>query len=199
AEAIEARERSAAEAAAPAGASAPGGSAGDAEAGPPDAGSDAGAPAAERASGALDPSRRRPGLALRYCAPGDLLRPAAQVVPAERPEDDRALAIDVANPIAEVLVDRDQVAEALARLLGNAVQRAGALHRVRVRLSMTEALGERGVKPVPFVRVDILFPREQITDEDIGGDAEVGSGHWHRRSELVAAEQLLQANGGRLV
>src|SRR5262249_15568969 len=71
----------------------------DGEPARPDAGSDADAPAGASAAGALDASRRRPVLALRYCAPGDLLRQAAQVVAAERPEDDRALAIDVANPI----------------------------------------------------------------------------------------------------
>jgi PAS domain S-box-containing protein len=199
AEAIEAREKSAAASASAGEPSAAAAPAGDRDSAQGEVGAEADPAVGGGGSASLDAARRRPVLALRYCAPGDLLRQAAQVVAAERPEDDRALAIDVANPIAEVLVDRDQVAEALSRLLGNAVQRAGALHRVRVRLSMTEALGERGVKPVPFVRVDILFPREQITDEDLGADGEGGSGHWHRRSELVAAEQLLQANGGRLV
>jgi PAS domain S-box-containing protein len=168
------------------------------------AGAEAGPPAnvpgpSENAAAGHEASRRRPVLALRYCTPGELLQRAVQSVAAERPEDDRKLEIEAAGSLAEVLVDREQVADALSRLLGNAVQRAGNLRRVRVRLAETEALGERGVKPVPFIRVDILFPREQITEEDLGADVEANARSRHRRSDLVAAEQLLQANGGRLV
>jgi hypothetical protein len=95
-----------------------------------------------------------------------------------------------------VLVDREQVADALSRLLGNAAQRAGGLKHVRVRLEPAEAVGERGVRPEPFVRVDILFPREEITEEDLSDE---GRRRPHRREDLATAEQLLQANGGRLV
>ena len=100
--------------------------------------------------------------------------------------------------LPEVLVDRDQVADALARLLDNAGRRAGALGRVTVRLAETEALGERGVRPGAFVRVDVLFPREEITEEDLHGDDAAGRRRDHRRADLATAEQLLQANGGRL-
>jgi hypothetical protein len=88
------------------------------------------------------------------------------------------------------------VADALSRLLGNAAQRAGGLKRVHVRLEQAEAMGERGVRPEPFVRVDILFPREEITEEDLSDD---GRRRPRRREDLATAEQLLQANGGRLV
>ena len=44
-----------------------------------------------------------------------------------------------------MLVDRDQVADALARLLGNAAHRAGSLSRVRVQLVETEALESLGI------------------------------------------------------
>jgi hypothetical protein len=91
------------------------------------------------------------------------------------------------------------VADALARLLGNAAHRAGSLSRVRVELVETEALGERGVRSGAFVRVDILFPREEITEEDFHTDEEKARRREHRRSDLVTAEQLLQANGGRVV
>jgi PAS domain S-box-containing protein len=175
------------------------------DAAPAPAGREAEARAGDSASadggpgGPHDPARRRPVLALRYCAPGDLLRQAVESVAAERPEDDRTLDIEASASLAEVLVDREQVADALSRLLGSAVQRAGNLGRVRVRLAETEAPGERGVKPVPFIRVDILFPREQITEEDLAGDAEADSRNHHRKSDLITAEQLLAANGGRLV
>jgi hypothetical protein len=61
-------------------------------------------------------------------------------------------------------------------------------------------VGERGVRPEPFIRVDILFPRDEITEDDIGTDPGVGTRRRaHRREDLATAEQLLQANGGRLV
>jgi hypothetical protein len=66
-------------------------------------------------------------------------------------------------------------------------------------LAETQALGERGVRAEPFVRVDILLPREEITDEDLGSDGESARRLQHRRQDLATAEQLLQANGGRLV
>jgi len=138
--------------------------------------------------------RRRARLALRYGAPADLIRQAARTLDpaAETP------GIDAPPDLPEVLVDREQVAEALARLLANAAHRAGGLPRVRVRLSEAEAMGERGVRPEPFVRVDVLFRREEITEEDLGAD-EAARRRPHRREDLATAEQLLQANGGRLV
>jgi len=139
--------------------------------------------------------RRRARLALRYCAPVDLIRQAARPLETTPGESD-ALTIQAATDLPEVLVDREQVTDALSRLLGNAVQRAGGLKRVHVRLGQAEAMGERGVRPEPFVRVDILFPREEITEEDLSDD---GRRRPHRREDLATAEQLLQANGGRLV
>jgi len=139
--------------------------------------------------------RRRARLALRYCAPVDLIRQAARPLETTPGESD-ALTIEAATDLPEVLVDREQVTDALSRLLGNAVQRAGGLKRVHVRLGQAEAMGERGVRPEPFVRVDILFPREEITEEDLADD---GRRRPHRREDLATAEQLLQANGGRLV
>ena len=145
----------------------------------------------------VEGGRRRARLALRYCAPADLIRQAARSLDGE-PGDADTLAIEAAPDLPEVLVDREQVAEALSRLLGNAAHRAGGLKRVRVRLVQAEALGERGVRPEPFVRVDILFPREEITEDDLGAEG-VGRRQPHRREDLANAEQLLQANGGRLV
>jgi PAS domain S-box-containing protein len=145
----------------------------------------------------VESGRRRARLALRYCTPADLIRQAAQSIEGAA-GDAAALRIEAAADLPEVLVDREQVAEALARLLGNAAHRAGGLKRVRVRLAQAEAMGERGVRPEPFVRVDVLFPREEITEEDLGAE-EVARRQPHRREDLANAEQLLQANGGRLV
>lgn len=143
--------------------------------------------------------RRRPLLALRYCAVGDLVDRATRILSTEFPEGPSPGGVELADGLPEVLVDRDQVADALARLLGNAAHRAGSLSRVRVKLEETEALGERGVRPGAFVRVDILFPREEITEEDLHTDEEKARRREHRRSDLVTAEQLLEANGGRVV
>lgn len=142
-------------------------------------------------------ARRRARLALRYCAPADLVREAGRSLEAAPGEAD-ALAVAAPDHLPEVLVDREQVAAALARLLGSAAQRAGGLSRVHVRLELAEAMGERGVRPEPFVRVDILFPRQEATGEDAGEGA-AAQRRPHRREDLAAAEQLLQANGGRLV
>lgn len=150
------------------------------------------------AGGEGEDAKRRPMLALRYCSVSELVERATRIVATQFPEPDRPGTIEVPVNLPEVLVDREQVADALARLLGNAGQRAGALHRVRVRLVETQALGERGLRTGAFVRVDVLFPREEITEEDLHGDAAAQRRSDHRRADLAAAEQLLQANGGRL-
>jgi hypothetical protein len=137
-------------------------------------------------------------LALRYCSVADLVDLATRALGSEFPEGERP-AVEWPAGLPEVLVDREQVADALARLLGNAAHRAGGLSRVHVRLEETEALGEHGVRPGAFVRVDILFPREVITEADLHEDDETARRSEHRRSDLTTAEQLLQANGGRLV
>jgi PAS domain S-box-containing protein len=141
-------------------------------------------------------NRRRARLALRYCSPRDLVEQAIHnVVPGARPGN--GVAVDGPKGLPDVLVDRDQVVEALGHLLANAAHRAGGVERVRIRLGEASAIGERGLRSEPFVRVDVLFPREQITDEDLGADA-AGHRREHRREDLATAEQLLQANGGRL-
>jgi PAS domain S-box-containing protein len=143
--------------------------------------------------------RRRPHLALRYCAPVELVRQAAQTLAKRSPEGWPEVGIEAPDNLPEVLVDRQQIVEALARLLDNAAHRSLDRARLRVRLAETQALGERGVRAEPFVRVDILLPREEITDEDLGSDGESARRLQHRRQDLATAEQLLQANGGRLV
>ena len=150
----------------------------------------------EPPSDALGSVRRRSRLALRYCTPADLINQAMAGLGAEADEA-AALPIEATGDLPEVLVDREQVAGALKHLLANAAHRAGSLKRVRVRLTQAEALGERGLRPEPFVRVDILFEREEITEEDLGSEAEARR-RPYRREDLANAGQLLQANGGRL-
>jgi PAS domain S-box-containing protein len=144
-------------------------------------------------------TRRRPHLALRYCRPSELVQLAMHTI---APDLAGSVPVDAPAGLPEVLVDREQVVEALGRLLGNAAHRAGGASLLRVRLAEAKAMGERGVRPEPFIRVDILFPRESITEDDIGTDPGGPGGgrrRAHRREDLATAEQLLQANGGRLV
>jgi PAS domain S-box-containing protein len=98
-----------------------------------------------------------------------------------------------------VLVDREQILEALVRLVSNAALRAGDAYRLRIRLGVTSAIGERGTREEQFVRIDILFPREAITEEDMVPDTETETRRQHRRLDVVMGEQLVLANGGRLV
>ncbi|HEY7513984.1 MAG TPA: hypothetical protein VIC87_05880, partial [Vicinamibacteria bacterium] len=139
-------------------------------------------------------SRRRPHLALRYCRPGELVQLAMHSIA----PDLASVPLEAPPGLPEVLVDREQVVEALGRLLGNAAHRAGGASHLRVRLGEAKAMGERGVRPEPFIRVDILFPRESITEDDIGTDPGTRR-RAHRKEDLATADQLLQANGGRLV
>jgi PAS domain S-box-containing protein len=141
-------------------------------------------------------SRRRPHLALRYCRPGELVQLAMHTI---APDLAGSVPLEAPAGLPEVLVDRDQVVEALGRLLGNAAHRAGGPSLLRVRLGEEKAMGERGVRPEPFIRVDILFPPESITEDDIGTDPGGTRRRAHRREDLATAEQLLQANGGRLI
>ncbi len=151
---------------------------------------------AERMAPESGVARRRPHLALRYCQAGELVRLALHTLAPDLPA---GVPLEAPVGLPEVLVDRDQVVEALRRLLGNAAHRAGSAKDLRVRLAETKAMGERGVRPEPFVRVDILFPRDAITEDDLGTDPGGTRRRAHRREDLSTAEQLLPANGGRLV
>jgi 8-oxo-dGTP pyrophosphatase MutT (NUDIX family) len=142
--------------------------------------------------------RRRPEAVPKPCAPGDLVEQALARLAVEE-AGARPGTIDVAPDLPLVLADADQVVLALARLLQNAAHRAGQPDHVHLRVFETRAVGERGLRPEPFVRVDILFPREEMTEDDLSPDAESERHRQLRRMDLATAEQLLQANGGRLV
>lgn len=107
--------------------------------------------------------------------------------------------VDIDSALPDVLVDGDQVVQALARLLQNAAHRATGARHVHLKAVETQAVGERGVRPEPFVRIDLLFPREEMTEEDLGTDPETERRRQLRRQDIATAEQLLQANGGRLI
>jgi PAS domain S-box-containing protein len=158
-------------------------------------GEDTGA-AAERAPLLPAPAEavdHRPLAGPAQCGPADLVAQAIEGVGA--PE---AIPVELREPLPQVVVDAAQVTEALARMLGNAVHRAGGPQRVRVRLAEILALGDQGVRPESFVRVDVLYGREEITETDFGDEAGGPRRLQHRRADLATAERLLQANGGRL-
>ncbi len=142
--------------------------------------------------------RARPAAVPKPCAPSDLVEQALARLAVDE-AGARPGTIDVAPDLPPVLADADQVILALARLLQNAAHRAGHPDRVHLRVFETLAVGERGLRPEPFVRVDILFPREEMTEDDLSPDAESERHRQLRRMDLATADQLLQANGGRLV
>jgi PAS domain S-box-containing protein len=141
--------------------------------------------------------RRRPEAVPQPCAPADLVEQALARLAIDE-AGARPGTIEVAPDLPAVLADADQVVLALARLLQNAAHRAGQPDRVHLRVFETRAVGERGLRPEPFVRVDILFPREEMTEDDLSPDAESERHRQLRRMDLATAEQLLHANGGRL-
>jgi hypothetical protein len=143
-------------------------------------------------------SRHRPDGGAKPCAPADLVEHALSRLDHEE-AGSRPGTIDIAPELPQVLADPDQVVLALARLLQNAAHRAGHPERVYLHVFETRAVGERGLKPEPFVRVDILFPREEMTEDDLSPDPDSERHRQLRRMDIVTAEQLLQANGGRLI
>jgi PAS domain S-box-containing protein len=146
-----------------------------------------------------EPVGRRVVLALRYCSPKDLVRRALDVLASESGGSPPPVRVEPAPSLPEVLVDRQQVAEALAQLTASAILRCGDASRVLVRLAPTEAVGEKGVHPGPSVRIEIVYPRALITERDLGPEAEAASRPPYRHTDLAAAERLLEANGGRLI
>jgi PAS domain S-box-containing protein len=142
--------------------------------------------------------RRRPVAVPKPCAAAELVQQALGRLEAEEPGA-RPGTVEIAETLPQVLADAEQVVLALAHLLQNAAHRAGRQDQVFLRVFETQAVPERGVRPEPFVRVDILFPREEMTVEDMSLDDETERNQKLRRQDIATAEQLLLANGGRLV
>ncbi len=153
---------------------------------------DAAAPADVQAA------RRRVLLSLRYTEPAGLVRAVIDKLAAERAVDGPFIEIEAPDDVPEVLLDRQQASEALRILLEHTLDRCGNPSAVRVRVSRTETASERGGQPTPAARIEILYRRALITSQDLSAEAEKDR-RAYRRTDLAAAEKLIEANGGRLV
>ena len=69
---------------------------------------------------------------------------------------------------------------------------------VKVRISRAEGPGGRAGPSPPAVRIEILYRRAQITDQDLSSEGEGSGRPAYRRADLAEAEKLIEANGGRL-
>jgi len=143
---------------------------------------------------------RRMLLALRYTAPVDLARAAISGLAERHVADGPFVRLETADDVPEVLLDRQQVTEALTILISSVLARCADPADVRVRVTRTEAAGEKGGPATPAAQIEILHPRILvITEQDLHAEAEPPGGRAQRRTDFTAAEKLLEANGGRLV
>ena len=143
-------------------------------------------------------ARRRVLLALRYTAPVDLARAAIRAMAEEHQPDGEFVRLDTADDVPEVLLDRQQVTEALTILLASALEACPDPAEVRVRLTRVEATDGPSGQPTPAARIEIAYPAV-ITDRDLGTDPGGTARRPQRRLDLATAEKLLEANGGRLI
>jgi PAS domain S-box-containing protein len=144
-------------------------------------------------------ARRRVLLNLRYTAPGDLVREVVDRVGAQRPGGRPVVRLEAAADVPEVLLDRPQAIEALSLLLASTLDRCGHDAEVCVRVRRGELARRRGGRPDAAARIEIVSPRESGADAEPRPEGE-GAGHRaYRRTDLAAAETLIEANGGRLV
>ena len=98
----------------------------------------------------------------------------------------------------EVLLDRQQVTEALTILLASALEACPDPAAVRVRLTRVEATDGPSARTAPAARIEINYPAV-ITDRDLGTDPGGTARRSERRMAFAAAQKLLEANGGRLI
>jgi PAS domain S-box-containing protein len=141
---------------------------------------------------------RRVVLALHYAAPADLARAAIETLAGRHETDGAFVRLETAADLPEVLVDRQQVTEALTLLLSSVLERGPDPADVRVRLTRTEAPAGPSGQPAPTARIDISYPAV-ITEHDLGPDSTAPGRRALRRMDLGPAEKLLEANGGRLI
>jgi len=141
---------------------------------------------------------RRVLLALHYTAPADLARTAIEVL-AERHQTDGAFVrLETADDVPEVLLDRQQVTEALTIVLSAVLEACHDPADVRVRLTRTEAPDGPSGRLTPAARIEIAYPAV-ITDRDLGTDPGGTARRPNRRMDFAIAEKLLEANGCRLI
>lgn len=157
---------------------------------------------AEAGSPAVPPAPaegpRRVVLALRYTAPADVARAAIAALAERHPTDGAFVRLETAPDVPEVLLDREQVTEALTLLLGAVLEGCSDPADVKVQVTRTEAPGAAGGAAVPAASIEISYPAV-ITAQDLGTDPGGTAGRPQRRLDFATAEKLLEANGARLV
>jgi PAS domain S-box-containing protein len=159
----------------------------------------ASSPAAPVAEDVLPPEApRRVVLALHYAAPADLARAAIEILAQRHEADGAFVRLETADDLPEVLIDRQQVTEALTLLLSSVLERVQDPADVRVRLTRTEAPAGPSGQLAPTVRVEISYPAV-ITEQDLGAEPGATARRSLRRMDLGIAEKLLEANGGQLI
>jgi PAS domain S-box-containing protein len=153
----------------------------------------------ESGSGDLRAARRRVLLSLRYTQPPELVRAVIEQLAAERAQDGPFVRLEAEDDVPEVLIDRKQASEALSALLATTLDRCGDPSGVHVRVSRTEAEGVRGGRPGPAARIEILYATPPVGDPGSSSGADEQGRRTFRRTDLAAAEKLIEANGGRLL
>jgi hypothetical protein len=156
------------------------------------------APALAEEAAATPEAKHRVVLALRYTAPADLARAAIQALAHQHQADGEFVRLETADDVPEVLLDRQQVTEALTILLASALEACPDPAEVRVRLTRVDATSGPGAQSAPGVRIEIAYPAV-ITDRDLGTDPGGTARSPQRRTDFATAEKLLEANGGRLI
>ncbi len=142
---------------------------------------------------------RRVQLALHYSSPANLARRAIEALAREHGAELPFIRLEAPDDVPDVLLDRDQVTEALVILLARTLERCGDPAALRMRVRRAEPEGAKPGQPPAAVCIDILYPRALITERDLGPEAEAAERQAYRRADLVAADKLIEANGGQLL
>ncbi len=158
---------------------------------------EAGAPSAPPGAPAAPEGPRRVVLALRYTSPADIVRAAIAALSERHPTAGALVRLEAAPDVPEVLLDREQVTEALALLLGAVLEGCSDPADVEVRVTRTEAPGPAGGAATPAASIEITYPAV-ITERDLGTDPGGTARRPQRRLDFAIAEKLLEANGARL-
>ena len=138
-------------------------------------------------------------LALRYTAPADVAKAAIEALCGRLEGDGAFVRLETADDVPEVLLDRQQVTEALVILISSVLDRSTDPSDVRVRITREEAPDGRPGQAAPGARVEVFGPPARITEEDLTAPQPVEKRRPHRRIDLEIAEKLLEANGARLI
>jgi len=147
----------------------------------------------------LRAARRRVLLNLRYTQPPELVRTVIKQLAAERAEGGSFVRLEAEDDVPEVLLDRTQANEALSALLAGTLDRCRSPAEVHVRVSRTEAVGVRGGRPGPAARIEIVYPGPPAGSQGSSSESDEAGRRMFRRTDLAAAEKLIEANGGRLL